>query len=77
LDELGWSQKEFVALLHASPQQVNKMVKGKENLTLETQIKLRAVLDIPVFASYHESKKGKSEKAIQFQKQTTVACTNS
>jgi hypothetical protein len=39
-----------------SPQHINKIVKGQENLTLETQIKLQTVLDIPILASYYDTK---------------------
>lgn len=56
LDELGWSQKELAKKMDVSPQQITKIVKGKENLTIETQIKLQTILDIPVLASYYESK---------------------
>jgi transcriptional regulator with XRE-family HTH domain len=56
LDDLGWSQIRLSKELNVSPQQVNKIVKGKENLTLETQVKLQQVLDIPILASYYENK---------------------
>ena len=56
LDNLGWSQRRLAKELNVSAQQVNKIVKGKENLTLETQVKLQQVLDIPILASYYENK---------------------
>jgi transcriptional regulator with XRE-family HTH domain len=56
LDEMGWSQKDLARELNVSPQHINKIVKGQENLTLETQIKLQSVLDIPILASYYDSK---------------------
>lgn len=56
LDEIGWSQKDLAVAMDVSPQQVNKIVKGQENLTLETQLKLQVVLDVPVLASYYEAK---------------------
>lgn len=56
LHDLGWSQRKLADKLNVTPQQVNKIVKGKENLTLETQIKLQQVLDVPIFASYYENK---------------------
>lgn len=37
-----------------TPQQITKIVKGKENLTLDTQIKLQEILDIPILASYYD-----------------------
>lgn len=56
LDELGWSQRELAKRMDVSPQQITKIVSGKENLTIETQIKLQTILDIPVLASYYENK---------------------
>lgn len=55
LDELGWSQKYLAKELGVSPQQVSKIVSGKENLTIETQVKLQDILDIPILASYYEN----------------------
>jgi ribosome-binding protein aMBF1 (putative translation factor) len=43
------SQKELATLLKISPQQVNKIVKGSENLTIETICKIENVLNIHVF----------------------------
>jgi len=45
LDELGWKQKDLAKKLNVSPQQINKIVKGKENLTLEYIAKLNDALD--------------------------------
>ena len=56
LDELGWSQKDLAKSMEVSPQQISKIVSGKENLTIETQIKLQSILNIPVLASYYENK---------------------
>lgn len=56
LDELGWSQKDLAKSMSVTPQQITKIVSGKENLTIETQIKLQNILDIPVLASYYENK---------------------
>ena len=56
LDELGWSQKDLAEALKVSPQQVSKIVSGKENLTIETQIKLQETLNIPILASFYETK---------------------
>lgn len=56
LDELGWTQKDLAREMKVSPQQITKIVSGKENLTIETQIKLQNILDIPVLASYYEDK---------------------
>ncbi len=54
LDELGWSQKELAREMGVSPQQISKIVSGKENLTIETQIKLQNILDIPILDSFYE-----------------------
>ena len=64
LDELHWTQKKLAEKLEVSPQQVTKIVKGQENLTLETQIKLQDILDIPILASYFEKNKEKSTSKV-------------
>lgn len=51
------SQKEFAERMGVSPQQVNKIVKGQENLTLETISKIEAVLDIDIIESALNGKK--------------------
>jgi transcriptional regulator with XRE-family HTH domain len=56
LDDLDWSQKDLAKALGVTPQQITKIVSGKENLTIETQIKLQNILDIPILASYYENK---------------------
>ncbi len=56
LDQLGWSQKDMAREMEVSPQQITKIVSGKENLTIETQIKLQNILNIPVLASYYENR---------------------
>lgn len=56
LDKLDWTQKDLAREMGVSPQQVSKIVSGKENLGLETQIKLQNILDIPILASYYEDK---------------------
>ena len=64
LDEVGWSQKRLAEELKVSPQQVNKILQGKENLTLDTQLKLQKALDIPILASYYEAQFKIIEKFI-------------
>ena len=56
LDELGWSQRNLALKMGVTPQQITKLVSGKENLTLATQMKLQEILDIPILASYYEQK---------------------
>ena len=64
LDELGWAQKDLAKAMDVSPQQITKIVSGKENMTIETQIKLQNILDIPVLASYYENKKTEMDEWI-------------
>lgn len=54
LDELGMKQRELAELMQVSPQQISKIVSGNENLTIETQIKLQNILNIPILASFYE-----------------------
>ncbi len=56
LDHLGWTQKDLADKMGVSPQHIHKIVKGGENLTLETQVKLQEILDIPILASYFKTK---------------------
>jgi ribosome-binding protein aMBF1 (putative translation factor) len=56
LDNIGWSQRDLANAMNVSPQQITKIVSGKENLTIEAQIKLQTILDIPILASYYEKK---------------------
>ena len=49
LDEKGMQQKELAEAMDVSPQQVSKIVKGKQNLSLKTISKLEAVLGVKLF----------------------------
>lgn len=64
LDEVGWSQKDLANKMGVSPQQINKIVSGKENLTLETLVKLQDLLNIPLLATFSESDLNKSEEIV-------------
>jgi len=64
LDELGWSQKNLAKAMEVSPQQITKIVSGKENLTIKTQIQLQNILNIPVLASYYENRMEEMDKWI-------------
>lgn len=55
LDAYGWSQKQLAEKLGVSPQQVNKIVKGHENLTLSTIAKLEQVLGISLIEIVREN----------------------
>ena len=56
LDELSWSRKDLAKAMNVTPLAVSKILSGKENLTIETQIKLQNILNIPILASYYENK---------------------
>ena len=64
LEELGWSKKDLAKAMVVTPQQITKIVSGKENLTIETQIKLQNILDIPVLASYFEKRMEKMDQLV-------------
>ena len=51
LEELGLSQKELAEKMGCSPQYVSKLVKGSENLTLETISKLEECLELDLIGS--------------------------
>ncbi|HXD77104.1 MAG TPA: helix-turn-helix transcriptional regulator [Puia sp.] len=55
------SQKELAERMNISPQQVSKIVKGQENLTLETISKLEVALGIRLFEDTG-SRKGSTGK---------------
>jgi transcriptional regulator with XRE-family HTH domain len=46
LDELGWSQKTLAEKMGKTPQYINTICKGHENLTLQTIANLEDILDI-------------------------------
>ena len=62
LDELQWTQKDLAKAMGVTPQQVNKIVRGKQNLTLETLVKLQKTLHIPIMATFNESTEHDAEK---------------
>ena len=55
LDDLKWSQKQLAEKMGVTPQQVNKIVKGQENMTLATLVKLQEILNIPLLVSSIEN----------------------
>lgn len=71
LDKLGITQKDFAEKLGVSPQYVNKLVKGSENLTLETIIKIQEILNIEILASL-SPKETKNTLKVQFTSPETV-----
>lgn len=65
LEELGWNQKKLAIELDSSPQYISKLLKGRENLGLQTIIKLQEVLNIGILASYYEQQQPKLVKIKQ------------
>lgn len=48
MDELGMTQKHLSELMGCSQQYVSKILKGQENLSLETLAKIERCLQIPL-----------------------------
>lgn len=48
LKDKSINQKDLALLMGVKPQQINKIVKGKENLTLETICKLENALNVKI-----------------------------
>lgn len=66
LDEKAMQQKELAKALDVSPQQISKIVKGKQNLTLETISKLERVLGIElVEVPKHQMKMDVDKKEVK------------
>ena len=61
LDDLDWTQKDLADKMGVSPPYINKIVKGSENFTLESLVKLQEILDIPILASYFKEKQLNSQ----------------
>jgi len=55
------TQVQLAEKLGVSPQQINKIVKGNENLTLETISKLENALGIQLFVPYEVAKSNRLE----------------
>ena len=51
------TQKDLAEIMNITPQQVNKMVKGTENLTLETISRIEKALDIQLIEIHKEPQK--------------------
>jgi antitoxin component HigA of HigAB toxin-antitoxin module len=48
MEELGMTQKHLAELMGCSQQYVSRILKGKENLSLETLSKIECALDIRI-----------------------------
>ncbi|SDD70852.1 Helix-turn-helix [Dyadobacter soli] len=63
----GMTQREFAELMGCSPQYISKILKGSENLTLETICKMEKVLQIKLietpYSHLREEPKPSSQQA--------------
>lgn len=48
MDELGISQKQLAEMMNCSQQYISKVLKGRENLSLETLSKIESVLGVSI-----------------------------
>ncbi len=55
LREKGMKQNQLAKIIGVSAQQVNKIIKGRENLTLETIAKLESALEIKLLFNEHRT----------------------
>lgn len=62
LDDQKISQRQFAEMMGVTPQYVNKLVKGGENLTLENLIKIQDTLGISILASHQKEARTIKEK---------------
>lgn len=51
MEQLGMNQKQLAERMNCSQQYVSRILKGKENLSLETLSKIEDALDIRIFTS--------------------------
>lgn len=51
MEELGLTQKQLSELMGCSQQYVSKVLKGQENLSLETLAKIEKCLKIPILSN--------------------------
>lgn len=72
LDEKGMTQKDLARLLGCSPQYLNKIIKGKENLTLSTIIKLEEKLNIKLIHLAQNETTAKVEQQMIIQRPKNV-----
>ena len=55
MDELGMTQKKLAELMGCSQQYVSKVLKGQENLSLETLSKIERCLNIQILSVIHSA----------------------
>jgi transcriptional regulator with XRE-family HTH domain len=68
LDELKMKQIQLAEKMNVSPQQVSKIVKGNENLTIETIDKLQRALGIKLLVSFEDKKDEQVVDTLTFEK---------
>ena len=74
LDEIEWSQQKLAEEMNVTPQDITKIVSGKENLTLETITKLQKALNIVILTTSNTNEKIiKSKKPVFLRKKTQLA----
>lgn len=49
MEEIGINQKQLAEMMNCSQQYISKVLKGRENLSLETLSKIENVLNIAIF----------------------------
>lgn len=55
MDELNMTQKKLAELMECSQQYVSKVLKGQENLSLETLSKIERCLNIQILSVFHSA----------------------
>lgn len=70
LDEENMTQKQLAEKLGVSPQQVNKYVKGTENLTLKTISEIETALDITIMFKKEQKAWISNNKVYSYFKQS-------
>lgn len=74
LEELGLNQKELAEKMGCTPQYVSRLVKGSENLTLETISKLEECLDLDLIESALTYVRGYQQKEASEKMVAEPAC---
>lgn len=75
LREKGLSQKDLAKKMNVSAQQVNKIIKGQQNLTFETVGKIEDALEIPLMEiiEFKSANEIKTKEAIVQAMQETIS----
>ncbi len=55
LDELKWNYEQFAVAMELTNKQTNNILKGNQNLKLNTLVKIQQVLNISILTSYEEN----------------------